>query len=170
MYNISDILFIFFPNSNDFGPCKKRVTNAVAATGAIDITATIHAAKFAIQQAHKLNIPKLRIYTDCNNLFDAINGDIEMWKANGWLNPNNEQPLQNRADYEELDDVMRCVPIDIDFELLAAHSENDHQKEALRQALRIDDWYNSKLTLEETQYCVFVLGKSYPSYCYIHRK
>lgn len=152
-FNHKIVLIFFIPNSNDFGPCVRVGANAMtpvdAVNGAIDISATIHAAAFAIQQAGKLNVPKLRIYTDCIHLFGAVNGHIEMWRANGWLSQNNGQPLQERADYEKLDRVMRSAPIDIEFELLDANSEDGHYNEASRLALHFDDWQSSKLTMKE---------------------
>lgn len=121
---------------------RSAIAHTNATSGAIDISATIHAATFAIEQACQLMVPKLRIYTDCNHLFEAVNGNIESWRANGWLS--------QLFNYEKLDNVMRSAPIDIEFELLDAHSADDHQyNEALRLALRIDDWSESKLTMEE---------------------
>lgn len=115
-----NILFNFL-NSNDSGRCPGGADNNVA---------EIHAAKFAIQQASRLYIRKLRVYTDCNNLYDAVNENIAKWKANGWRSLYNGQPLQSRADYEELDRIMRSVSIDIKFKLLNAHSGNQYHNEA----------------------------------------
>jgi len=112
------------PN-NDSGRCRKDATNN---------TAEIHPAKFAIQQAKRLNIKKLRVYTDCNALFDAVNGNIAKWKANGWCSLYDWKPLPSRADYEDLDRVMQSVSIDIKFKLLQAHSGNQHHNEADRLA------------------------------------
>lgn len=117
--------FFNFFDSNFSGRCRQDSDNN---------TAEILAAKFAIQQAHRLGIRNLRVYTDCNNLFDAVNGNIERWRANGWRSLSGGQPIQNRRDYEELDGTIRIVPIDIQFKLLQAHSGNEHHNAADRLA------------------------------------
>lgn len=114
-------MFNFLLNSNDSGRCRKDASNTIA---------EIQAAKYAIQQAHRMGIKKLRVYTDCNALFDAVNVHIAKWKANGWLSLYDRTPIQNRSDYEELDHLMRSLPIDVKFTLLKAHSGNQHPNEA----------------------------------------
>lgn len=72
----------------------------------------------------------MRVYTDCNALVDAVNVHIAKWKANGWRSLYDGTPIQNRFDYEELDRLMRSLPIDVKFTLLQAHSGNQNHNEA----------------------------------------
>lgn len=108
-------------NSNRSGRCRKDATNTIA---------EIQAAKYAIEQASGLNIRKLCIYTDCSALVDAVNGNIAKWKNNGWRSLYDQTPIQNRSDYEEIDRLLRSLPIDIKFTLLRGHSGNEHHNEA----------------------------------------
>lgn len=110
-----------FIDSNYHGRCRKDSENNIA---------EILAAHYAIEQAKRLNIRKLRIYTDCNHLVDAVSGNIEKWKANGWRSLYDLKPIQNRDDYEKLDSLMRSAQIEIKFKLLKAHSGNEHHNAA----------------------------------------
>lgn len=94
---------------------------------ATETAAEIRSAIFAIKQAKRLRIRKIRINTDSEVLCNAVSDLIPKWKSNGWLNLcDGITPIENRRDFEELDEVIRAqTSMDIKFKFIPVQSKGE---------------------------------------------
>lgn len=122
--NGESICFIF--NSNTRGQSRRGATNNIA---------EIQGAIVAIQQAARLNIKKLRVVTDSENVYKAVNENIPQWKRNGWRSLYDGQPIEDRSDWEALDYAIRSNPrMVVKFKHVPGHSGIQEHNEADRLA------------------------------------
>lgn len=116
------MISLFYFYSNVHGKSRKGATNTVA---------EIQAATYAINQAARLGKEKLAVYTDLEAVVDAVNENIQKWKSNNWRSLYNEQPIENRREFELLDEAIRKNShMDIVFTHIPGHSGNVHHNEA----------------------------------------
>lgn len=84
-----------------------------------------------------MEIRKLRVHTDLQAIVEAVDENIQKWKANGWRSLWDGQPVANRREYEDLDRAIRQNPnLVIKIEYIPSNLRNPHHTEADHLARR----------------------------------
>lgn len=71
-------------------------------------------------------IKELRVNTDSKIVCDAVDVLIPEWKTNNWRSLWNGEPIENRIDFENLENVIRTSPTNIVFNHIPGHIYHDH--------------------------------------------